>query len=192
MSTSAGAESNGVSERMSDVRCGEKRNQSAEHDATSESNASTGSTVSSVHHARHVEYSESFGERRKLGQTISTIDSTRRSFLQVYPSPQMFWNAMLRKGWRWEEGSLKASDMESIVRTHNLNNELVWYEVLKWETMHCNECPTPRLASFGGKAKDFSPRARIRHWLGYNLPFDRHDWIVDRCGERVRCPSKTK
>jgi cytochrome c heme-lyase len=22
--------------------------------------------------------------------------------------------------------------------------------------------------------------------LGYKLPFDRHDWIVDRCGKQVR------
>ena len=23
-------------------------------------------------------------------------------------------------------------------------------------------------------------------YLGYELPFDRHDWVVDRCGEHVR------
>lgn len=43
-----------------------------------------------------------------------------------------------------------------------------------------------RLKSFGGKASDYSPRARIRHLMGYELPFDRHDWIVDRCGKEVR------
>jgi cytochrome c heme-lyase len=37
-----------------------------------------------------------------------------------------------------------------------------------------------------GKQKEYSPRARVRHWLGYELPFDRHDWIVDRCGKDVR------
>ncbi len=31
-----------------------------------------------------------------------------------------------------------------------------------------------------------SPLARIRHWLGGPLPFDRHDWYVDRCGQEVR------
>lgn len=107
----------------------------------------------------------------------------------VYPSPQMFWNAMLRKGWRWRDDNLNPADMENIVRMHNINNELAWFEVLKWEALHANECMTPRLQSFGGKAKDFSPRARFRHWLGYQLPYDRHDWIVDRCGKRVRCKS---
>jgi cytochrome c heme-lyase len=99
----------------------------------------------------------------------------------------MFWNAMLRKGWRWQDDALTPSDMDNIIRMHNINNELAWFEVLKWEALHAKECMTPRLASFGGKAKDFSPRARFRHWLGYTLPYDRHDWVVDRCGQRVRC-----
>lgn len=43
-----------------------------------------------------------------------------------------------------------------------------------------------RLKSFGGKASDYSPRARLRQLMGYELPFDRHDWIVDRCGKDVR------
>ena len=31
-----------------------------------------------------------------------------------------------------------------------------------------------------------SPIARVRSWFGGALPFDRHDWYVDRCGEEVR------
>ncbi|XP_018335848.1 cytochrome c-type heme lyase [Agrilus planipennis] len=104
----------------------------------------------------------------------------------VYPSQQMFWNAMLRKGWNWKEDNLKPEDMDNIIKIHNANNEQAWLEVLKWEALHANQCMTPKLKSFGGKAKDYSPRARIRWWLGYELPFDRHDWIVDRCGKEVR------
>jgi len=104
----------------------------------------------------------------------------------VYPSQQMFWNAMLRKGWSWKKEALSPADMGNIIRIHNANNEEAWREVLKWEAMHAKECGEPQLKSFGGKAKDFSPRARIRSWLGYELPFDRHDWIVDRCGRDVR------
>ena len=48
------------------------------------------------------------------------------------------------------------------------------------------ECGNPALKHFGGKATQFSPRARFRSLLGYELPFDRHDWIVDRCGTDVR------
>ncbi|CAH1772554.1 unnamed protein product [Owenia fusiformis] len=104
----------------------------------------------------------------------------------VYPSPQMFWNAMLRKGWRWKDDDLNPNDMAHIINIHNANNEQAWQEVLKWEALHAKECSNPRLRKFGGKAKEFSPRARIRSWMGYELPFDRHDWIVDRCGKDVR------
>jgi cytochrome c heme-lyase len=76
--------------------------------------------------------------------------------------------------------------MAHIIHIHNANNEKAWHEVLKWEAFHYDECKAPKLKKFGGKATDFSPRARIRNWMGYELPFDRHDWIVDRCGEDVR------
>lgn len=81
---------------------------------------------------------------------------------------------------------IASNDMAHIIRIHNVNNEVAWQEVLKWEALHASECAKPRLKKFGGKAQDFSPRARIRSWMGYELPFDRHDWIVDRCGQEVR------
>uniref|UniRef100_A0A1A9VJ08 Holocytochrome c-type synthase n=1 Tax=Glossina austeni TaxID=7395 RepID=A0A1A9VJ08_GLOAU len=74
--------------------------------------------------------------------------------------------------------------MGDIVRLHDANNESDWKEVLKWEVLHLKECGNPRLTSFGGKAKDYSPGARS--WMGYELPFDRHDWIIDRCSKDVR------
>jgi len=104
----------------------------------------------------------------------------------VYPSQQMFWNAMLRKGWKWKEEDVSQKDMDDIIKIHNANNEQAWQEVLKWEALHANECCEPKLKSFGGKATEYSPRARIRHLMGYELPFDRHDWIIDRCGKDVR------
>lgn len=104
----------------------------------------------------------------------------------VYPSEQMFWNAMLRKGWRWEDDTVQKDDMSHIINIHNSNNEKAWNEVLMWEAMHCDECKTPKLKKFGGKASEYSPRAKFRHFMGYEYPFDRHDWIVDRCGKDVR------
>lgn len=104
----------------------------------------------------------------------------------VYPSQQMFWNAMLRKGWRWkDEEGMSPETMAHIIHIHNNNNEAAWEEVLKWEALH-PESGNPKLKSFGGKATQFSPRARFRGLLGYEMPFDRHDWIVDRNGEEVR------
>ncbi|XP_043266736.1 holocytochrome c-type synthase [Venturia canescens] len=119
-------------------------------------------------------------------QISSIPKATGEGDFWVYPSQQMFWNAMLRKGWRWKKEDIAPKDMEDIIKIHNANNEQAWQEVLKWEALHARECGNPKLKSFGGKAKDFSPRARIRYWMGYELPFDRHDWIVDRCGKEVR------
>lgn len=119
-------------------------------------------------------------------QTSSIPKAGAENEYWVYPSAQMFWNAMLRKGWRWKEEDISEKDMNDIIRIHNANNEHAWLEVLKWEALHARECGKPKLKSFGGRAKDYSPRARIRSWLGYELPFDRHDWIVDRCGKEVR------
>lgn len=117
---------------------------------------------------------------------VSTIPKGGTETNWVYPSQQMFWNAMIRKGWRWKDEDIEPKDMDDIIKIHNANNEQAWQEVLKWEALHARECGHPKLLRFGGKAKEFSPRARIRHWMGYELPFDRHDWIVDRCGKHVR------
>ena len=47
---------------------------------------------------------------------------------------------------------------------------------------------TPKLKRFMGRPRDYSPKARFLNLLGYKLPFDRHDWIVDRCGHEVPPP----
>ena len=92
----------------------------------------------------------------------------------------MFYNAMQRKGW-----SPREEDMRSVVAIHNAVNEQTWREVLKWERLHQAECGQPRLVRFQGRPTDYSPKARLRSLVGYQLPFDRHDWVVDRCGKQV-------
>ena len=44
----------------------------------------------------------------------------------VYPSPQMFYNAMKRKGYEAKE-----EDMSNIVAIHNAVNERTWMEIMK-------------------------------------------------------------
>lgn len=46
-------------------------------------------------------------------------------------------------------------------------------------------CGGPRLASFSGLSSSLTPRARWNTLLGYQPPFDRHDWVVDRCGTKI-------
>lgn len=101
----------------------------------------------------------------------------------VYPSEQMFYNAMKRKGWSPTE-----DDMTAVVSIHNAVNERAWREITRWEQVAggAASCGGPRLVRFRGRPKDYSPKARFLNLLGYNLPFDRHDWVVDRCGTEVR------
>ena len=98
----------------------------------------------------------------------STIPKAGTTETWTYPSQQMFWNAMLRKGWRWkeEEKEMNPDTMAHIIKIHNANNEEAWREVLKWEALHARECGNPMLKSFGGKATDYSPRARFRAFMG--------------------------
>ena len=51
----------------------------------------------------------------------------------TYPSPQMFWNALVRKG--KAEGA-KEEDMDVVVAIHNNMNENTWRAVLEWEKLH--------------------------------------------------------
>ncbi|KAJ1952725.1 Cytochrome c1 heme lyase [Linderina pennispora] len=105
----------------------------------------------------------------------------KKDDMWIYPSEQMFFNAMKRKNWDPTE-----HDMKSVVPIHNAVNEMCWHHILQWEKMHQTQCGSPRLLRFEGKSKELTPRARFYSLLGYTRPFDRHDWTVDRCGKPVR------
>ncbi|KIK63656.1 hypothetical protein GYMLUDRAFT_162820 [Collybiopsis luxurians FD-317 M1] len=100
----------------------------------------------------------------------------------VYPSEAQFFAAMARKN-----HNPHTSDMKTIVPIHNAVNERAWFEVMKWEAGRGGEaCGGVKLVNFKGKPNDKSPRARWKMLLGYAAPFDRHDWVVDRCGKQMR------
>lgn len=98
-----------------------------------------------------------------------------------YPSQQMFYNAMRRKGYDPDE-----KDMGMVVAIHNAVNERTWSHIATLEHHLHPECEQLKLVHFRGRPLDPSPKARLRSLLGYKPPFDRHDWLVDRCGEHVR------
>ncbi|CAO1638208.1 unnamed protein product [Sympodiomycopsis kandeliae] len=105
----------------------------------------------------------------------------------VYPSPAQFHAALQRKG----RSSHKESDMNIVVPIHNAVNERCWQEILKWEKDNDRgqserQCGGPKLVSFKGKPKEVTWKAWMKGILGYQAPFDRHDWVIDRCGHRVR------
>jgi len=99
----------------------------------------------------------------------------------IYPSEQMFFDAMRRKAY-----DPSAPDMRTIVPIHNAVNERAWHEIKGWERGRGAEaCGGPKLASFSGLSTSLTPRARWKSMMGYQAPFDRHDWVVDRCGTKV-------
>lgn len=100
----------------------------------------------------------------------------------IYPSEKMFFEAMKRKGHAGE-----AADMKTIVPIHNAVNERAWKEIKEWERPWGSEekCGGPKLHSFMGLSTTMSPKARFNTLLGYTAPFDRHDWVVDRCGTKI-------
>lgn len=99
-----------------------------------------------------------------------------------YPSPQQFYNALVRKGWETPEESV-----EMMVNIHNWLNEEAWSQVRKWEERH-DGGDRSSLASFQGRPQELSPKARYHLLMGKIMPslyasirpFDRHDWIVHR------------
>lgn len=112
---------------------------------------------------------------------VSSIPKTGASAHWEYPSPQQFFNALLRRNKSAEEET-----MASVVHVHNKVNEDSWNQVLEWEKLH-SKCVEPSLQRFVGKSEELSPKAFVRQKLkmgaGEEL-FDRHDWFVDRCGEK--------
>lgn len=109
-----------------------------------------------------------------------------------YPSPQQFYNALVRKGWETPE-----EHVETMVLVHNFLNEQAWLEVLEWEKLAGADSSRAELARFQGKPGTLTPKARLFGWMASIMPntfsseppFDRHDWIVrrpDQDGKEVR------
>ncbi|KAL8808596.1 MAG: hypothetical protein Q9223_004004 [Gallowayella weberi] len=100
----------------------------------------------------------------------------------IYPSEKMFFEAMKRKSFSPEK-----KDMPAIVPIHNAVNERAWSMIKTWESSSARvkalnaSCGGPKLRSFSGDAAKLSPKARVLGWMGYQAPFDRHDWVVERC-----------
>lgn len=116
----------------------------------------------------------------------------------IYPSERQFFEALLRKnntGTSVTSAKELATSVASIIPIHNAVNERAWQQILDWEKKAptsdpgSKKCGGPKLYSFRGLGVDpqfLSPRARINGWMGYQRPFDRHDWVVERCGgERI-------
>jgi len=110
---------------------------------------------------------------------ISSIPSRDGNW--AYPSPVQFYRNATAKG-----HELDPDDMNTVVSIHNAVNEETWRRIkLIEDRYHREECPDgPTLIRFVGKPQEPSLKARAMHWIGgYVMPFDRHEWTIDRCGK---------
>ena len=118
---------------------------------------------------------------KHLSPNAETADpETSESGKWVYPSELQFFSALQRKG-----HAVRTSEMSVMVPIHNAVNERAWHQILEWEAPYQSLCGGPKLHSFLGNSNKMTPKARIMTILGYQKPFDRHDWTVDRCGKRI-------
>lgn len=77
-------------------------------------------------------------------------------------------------------------DKDSVAMIHGEVIEKTWSAVLQYENIHRHQCDCPKLSSFEGLHGKPSLKASFLHKMGYPLPWDRHDWMVDRCGTQIR------
>ncbi len=92
----------------------------------------------------------------------SSIPKSGTDGTWTYPSPQMFFNSLNRKG---KAEDVTEDDMDVIVSIHNNMNEKAWFEVEEWELiMHQKK---PKLMKFMGRPHDFSPKARMYQMMGW-------------------------
>ncbi|CAE7404363.1 cchl [Symbiodinium sp. CCMP2456] len=142
----------------------------ARNDASGQSSASSTST------AQASQKSPGLSSERE----VSTIPSADGSPF-MYPSEKQFFASATAKG-----HTLDPQDMSMVIAIHNAVNERTWQEILKYEGLHRKECAEPKLLRFLGRPGELTPKARLTSFFGRTLPFDRHDWHVDRCGKHVR------
>jgi cytochrome c heme-lyase len=67
-------------------------------------------------------------ETNRVVSSIPMADESGESKNWVYPSEQMFFDAMRRKNWNPDE-----VDMKTVVPIHNAVNERAWSQILEWE-----------------------------------------------------------
>lgn len=104
------------------------------------------------------------GQREQLSQyrQRSSIPKGGTDESWVYPSPQMFYNSLVRKN---KASDVSERDMDAVVATHNAVNEAAWSRLMQWEKLYSQLFPAssehePRLLHFRGRPNDMSPKVR--------------------------------
>lgn len=98
------------------------------------------------------------------------------------PSANQIYRACKRKG-----KDVEVVDAARMAYIHEHITSESWDAVMEYEQLHLDSCPNPSLANFQGMDGHYSAKAKLMNRIfGVPLPYDRHDWTVDRCGKDVK------
>lgn len=131
-----------------------------------------------MHESNNIDLSNSWRHPGKIPATGRGNSSSGEHWLN--PTDNQLLRACQRKGKNFEE-----RDKQVVANIHGQVIEKTWAEIIKYENLHTG-CLSPKLDRFYGKSEQLSFKARLLSYSGFPKPFDRHDWIVDRCGKEVR------
>lgn len=95
------------------------------------------------------------------------------------PSANQLFRALKRKN-----KPIPADHAMSVGMVHAAVTDMSWNAVLEYEKFH--KCENPKLARFYGMYGIHTAKTKMLKAFSGIVPFDRHDWIVDRCGKEVR------
>jgi cytochrome c heme-lyase len=103
----------------------------------------------------------------------------------VQPSPEQIFRAVRGKGM-----DLNEEDAFLMALYHSDVVEASWKNIIHdWEQKYIDNgtCTTPTLRKFEGLYGQDTLKAQAMNVLFKTpLPYDRHDWVIDRCGKDVR------
>jgi cytochrome c heme-lyase len=98
------------------------------------------------------------------------------------PSANQLYRALKRKN-----KPIEKSDALQVATVHNAVTDNTWVAIQEYEQLHSSQCSNSTLSKFQGMDGIYSIKAKLVSMLtGGQLPFDRHDWYVDRCGTEVK------
>lgn len=98
----------------------------------------------------------------------------------VNPSANQLFRALKRKN-----KPIHSGDARNVADVHAVVTDMSWDCVMEYENLH-PECKEPTLARFFGMYGILSWKSKLLKFRTGIEPFDRHDWVVDRCGKEVR------
>ena len=89
----------------------------------------------------------------RQSSTIPKGGADDTSTTWTYPSPQMFYNSLVRKG-KLDPEVCSEDDVETVVHLHNNMNEKTWAKVMQWEGVINEGKGSSKLSRFMGRPMD--------------------------------------